>query len=214
MGIASLVLGIVSIVIGFIPIIGLICFITALIGFILGIISLVKKNNKGMSISGIVLCVLAIIVIYSSTDSFLGNTTSSPDISSTQVSNNRQYAVGETFKNNLLAITYISVNDNFTNYNKYVEIKDGYKVIQASFEFENVGTSDKLASSYDFNCYADGYDCNSFWSVDDSFFNSTLSSGKKCKGNVYFEVPTNANEITLEYELNAWTSEKVTFKVK
>ena len=71
-----------------------------------------------------------------------------------------------------------------------------------------------VSSSLDFTCYADGYDCESFWSVDDSSFSANLSSGKKTKGNVYFLVPSDATEITLEYETNYWSSEHVEFIVK
>lgn len=125
-----------------------------------------------------------------------------------------KYSVGEIYENNNIAIKYVSLDDNFKGYSQYAEVKSGYKIIKAEFEFENVGSTDFLASSYDFNCYADGYDCEAFWSVDDSSFSSTLSSGKKAKGSVYFQVPENATEITLEYEINAWTSEKVEFIVK
>ena len=124
------------------------------------------------------------------------------------------YNVGEIYEDSNVAIKYVSLDDNFTGYSKYADVKSGYKIIKAEFEFENVGSSDFLASAYDFNCYADGYDCEDFWSTDDSGFSSTLSAGRKTKGSVYFQVPINAKEITLEYELNVWTSDKVTFVVK
>lgn len=124
------------------------------------------------------------------------------------------YNVGEIFENKNLAIKYVSLNDDFKDYNKYADVKSGYKVIKAEFEFENIGTSDKYVSSYDFNCYADGYDCESFWSVDDSTFSSQLSSGKKATGSVYFQVPIDANSIQLEYDIDSWTNEKVIFVVK
>ena len=40
------------------------------------------------------------------------------------------------------------------------------------------------------------------------------TSEEKAKGNVYFQVPTDATSITLEYGLNIFTSSKVIFKVK
>lgn len=125
-----------------------------------------------------------------------------------------EYNVGETYEDEYIAIKYVSKNENFTKYSKYADIKKGYKVIQATFEFENVGTTDEYIYSGAFNCYADGYDCETFYSVEDSSFSATLSSRKKTKGNVYFEVPKDAKEITIEYEVNAWTSEKVVFVVK
>ena len=132
------------------------------------------------------------------------NTTSTKD----------KYAVGEIFEDSTIAIKYVSLNDNFTGYSQYADVKNGYKVIKAEFEFENLSSTDQYVSSYDFNCYADGYDCEVFYYVEDSSFGSTLSAGKKTKGSVYFEVPKDATEIDIEYELNVWTSEKLVFKVK
>lgn len=124
------------------------------------------------------------------------------------------YKVGEIFENKNLAIKYVSIDENFTNYNQYATVNNGFKVIKADFEFENVGTSDEYVSAYEFDCYADGYDCENFWSTDDSGFSSTLSAGKKTKGSVYFQVPTTATSITIEYKLNTFTSEKAEFLVK
>lgn len=141
---------------------------------------------------------------------------SSQDNSSTQNEDSisKVYNVGEIFENKNLAIKYVSVDENFTGYNEYSTINDGCKIVKADFEFENVSSSDQYVSAYEFNCYADGYDCESFWSADNSGFSSTLSAGKKSKGSVYFQVPTTATKITIEYKLNAFTSDKVEFVVK
>ena len=63
MGIASMVLGIVSIVIGFMPIIWSYSILTAIIAIVLGIVSLVKKQEKGKSIVGIVLSGIVIVLV-------------------------------------------------------------------------------------------------------------------------------------------------------
>lgn len=125
-----------------------------------------------------------------------------------------KYNVGDIYTGREVSIKYVALNDNFTGYSSYATVKEGHKIIRADFEFENVGTADQMVSSYDFNCYADGYDCESFWSTDDSTFTATLSSGKKAKGSVYFEVPKDATEIVLEYEVNWLTSSKIEFVVK
>ena len=218
MGIASLILGILSLLISFTWFADL-SLILGVLALVLGIIAIVKKKGKGTGIAGVVLAVLALIMLFSS-DTPETNTTLTSDTNSgtstqtSQTNTQKEYGVGEVYQGNSLAIKFVSKNDNFKNYSKYADVKSGYKVIQASFEFENLSSEDEYVSNYDFNCYADGYDCESFYSVDDSSFGATLSTGKKAKGNVYFEVPKDATEITLEYELNAWTSEKVTFKVK
>lgn len=63
MGIVSLILGIVSIAISFMPFIWSYSLITAIIGIILGIISLTKKQEKGKSITGIVLGTIVTILV-------------------------------------------------------------------------------------------------------------------------------------------------------
>lgn len=179
------------------------------------------KDQRNFFKKHTVLCVIGAIIILGV---IIGSGSSEPKNTltnqeqSTQTTNKveekKEYNVGEIFEDDNIAIKYVSKNDNFTKYSKYADVKKGYKIIQATFEFENVGTSDKYVSAYEFNCYADGYDCESFWSVDDSGFSATLSANKKTKGSVYFEVPKDAEKIILEYENDVWTSNKVEFIVK
>ena len=63
------------------------------------------------------------------------------------------------------------------------------------------------------NCYADDYSAEQAYVGDDQM-DGTISPGKKLKGSVYFEVPKKAKKITLEYECNFWTEDKVVFVVK
>lgn len=141
--------------------------------------------------------------------------TSGSDVTNLEENNaKKEYNIGEIYEDKNIAIKYVAVDENFTGYSQYADVKNGYKIIKAEFEAENVGSSDELFSAYDFDCYADGYDCESFWSVENSGFSSTLSTGKKAKGSVYYQVPENSNEIKLEYKLNVWTSDKVVFVVK
>lgn len=244
MGIASLVLGIISLIMSFIPFVGIIFCITAVISIILGIVSLCKKQNKGKSIAGIITSAIAIIItilycfviggliagengiiaqvkksIEDNDESYSGynynETNSSVTNSSiTNTISNKEYNVGDKFENDEIAITFVSKDENFTGYREYAVIKDGYKIVKAEFEFENVGDSNKYVSSYNFDCYADGYDCDSFWSVENSSFSSTLSSGKKTKGAVYFQVPKDSESITLEYNINSLDDEIVEFIIK
>ena len=146
-------------------------------------------------------------------DSGVVSTTDSSETTST-TPEKKSYNVGEIYEDEYIAVKYVSLDDNFKGYSKYADIKSGHKIVKAEFEFENVSTTDQSASAYDFNCYADGYDCESFWSVDDSGFSASLSAGKKTKGCVYFQVPVEATEITIEYEANIWSSEHVEFIVK
>lgn len=236
MGIAALVLGIVSCILGLIPFCGLIALVPAIVGIILGIVDLVKRskegNPKGVSIAGLVLSAFAVIFIifWVIVIGIIGATTE--DIIDNKITNypsgnmidypidyeeddeTEEFFVGQTFEDDYMKVTYTSLNDNFTDYSKYATINDGYKIICATFEFENISSSNQLASSYRFNCYADGYDCDNFYSVDDSTFSASLSTGKKAKGSVYFQVPVDADEVVIEYQSNILSNKTAKFIVK
>lgn len=159
---------------------------------------------------------IAIVMLLLCTTMLVGCTTETVQtgVQSDKSNTKKQYTVGETFENKNLTIKFVSADKDFTGYSEWADVKDGYKVIKAEFEFENIGDTDEYVSSYDFSCYADGYDCEEFWSVDDSSFGATLSSGKKTKGCVYFEVPINSAEIELEYILDYWSESKAVFEIQ
>ena len=66
---------------------------------------------------------------------------------------------------------------------------------------------------YDFDCYADGIDCQASYFRDDNI-SATLSAGRKAKGTVTFEVPDDAQVVEVEYVSNIWTSDRVVFSVE
>lgn len=188
-----------------------------------------EEKKKGISDKTIYIIIIIIVAFFAflfffnnnannktTSNVYESNSTSSsiPTTSTVNTSTKNLYSVGETYTDLSKKITFLSLDDNFTGYNKYSKVKSGNKVIKAEFEFENLSADSFWASKYDFNCYADGYDCESFYGVNDDNLSSTLSEGKKAKGNVYFEVPINAQEITIEYKENVWTDNIVKFKVK
>lgn len=231
MGIASLILGIVSIILGFIPFCGIIAIIPAIIGIILGIVDLAKKSKerspKGMSIAGLILSIFAVLFIIFWVVIMASIGANTENIISNEIDNfnnkvddsnknnaNEKCSVGEVFEDDYLRVKYETLNENFMDYSKYATIKEGYKIIAASFDFENVSDTNQLASYFRFNCYADGYDCSYFYSTEDATFSADLSPSMKSKGTVYFEVPVDAKEIVIEYESNAWSDKKAKFIVK
>lgn len=117
------------------------------------------------------------------------------------VNGKTSFKVGETFENKKIKVTLNSINTDFKNYSSYADVKNGYKIIQATFSAENIGVEDQYFSSGDFNCYADGVAMEDFFYVDDSSFGDTLTKGKiSLNKNVYFEVPKDAQKITIEYD--------------
>lgn len=186
-----------------------------------------KKKGKKKWIIISVIAVFLIIVLASSGDSKPKVETPSEQNGSSQPSQEsksdndgetqdetKQIKVGSTVSDDELKITFKSCNANFTRYSKYADIKKGYKVMQAVFVFENISPSDAWLNG--FECYADGEKCENFYSVDDykSSVLESISPGRKVTATMYYEVPKNAKNIELEYERDAWTSEKYVFVVK
>lgn len=127
----------------------------------------------------------------------------------TEVPKKDVYVVGDTLEENGLRIVYVA-SGVFKSTNSYIQPDDGKEYIFLKFYVENIGSSDQSISYFDFDCYADGYSCDSFYSIDEPL-SATLSPGRTTMGNVGFEVPKDANEIEVEYEINLWTDKKVKF---
>lgn len=129
------------------------------------------------------------------------------------VSENTSAKVGEEITTKNLKIAFTSASD-YTGYSQYSKPKDGNKVIKAEIAFENISSSD--VSLNNIECYADGEKCEAFYSGEDykSPALESISSGKKFKSIVYYEVPENAESIILEYETDLWNNKKVELIVK
>lgn len=117
--------------------------------------------------------------------------------------------VGDTIESKKLNITYLNCFVD-TSYSMFSNPKDGYCYITCEFEFENLSDSDEFVSILEFDCFADGISCSDAYFRDDQL-SATISSGRKAKGTVTFEVPTNASIIEVEYLTNYWTSNRVVF---
>lgn len=120
--------------------------------------------------------------------------------------------VGETLTTNTLKITYKSSADDKGA--EYFPAASGNKIIKLTFEIENISSTDQIVSVYDFKCYSDDVASSAYYYGDNGLSTTTLSSGRKATGNVYFEVPQNATSIDVEYETNYWSGNKAIFVVK
>ena len=133
MGIASLVLGIISLIMSFIPVAGAFFVIFAILSIIFGIISLAKGMDRGKSLAGIILSILAIIItiiyvfiiggllagisesglidraeeaVREIENNSYYNNSSSTDVLNKNI--NKKYYIGDKFENVTLAITFLS----------------------------------------------------------------------------------------------------------
>ncbi len=192
-----------------------------------------KKKKKRLIIFGVIAAVIVVIIIAASggsssddknkVESVNGaSQTQSADEKSdnsksddSTASDNQKITAGHAITiDNDLKISYLKCDTNFKKYNEYSAPSKGNKVVSATFKIENVSDTDQYISTID--CYADDKKCDSFYGVedyDDPFFDS-ISAGRSIEGTVYFEVPSNAKNVELEFENSVWTNDKVVFVIK
>ena len=166
-----------------------------------------RKKQNGIGIWIVVFGLLLLIIGVAS-----GGTNNEPDNNETEEVDN-VFSVGESAETETLKISFLSASD-YSSDNMFIKPKDGYKFIRVEFEFENTGKNDATISSMlNWNCYADDYSMEQSWCADD-VLDATISAGKKAKGAIYFEVPVDSKKITVEYETNFWTEDKIIFEVQ
>lgn len=120
-------------------------------------------------------------------------------------------SVGDVAESTSLVITYLACYRDTSN-NQFITPKEGHHYVTAEFEFENVSSSDKTISSLSFDGFADGIALEQAFFREDNL-SATLSSGRKAKGTVTFEVPDDATTVEFEFVSNYWTSNRVVFTV-
>ena len=123
-------------------------------------------------------------------------------------SNKTEFRVGEAYSKDGFSITYVSSGDYISD-NQFIQPAEGNKYIRLAFHVDNQSGSDKSVTIYSFNCYADGYECSATYK-DDSL-SASLSSGRSADGAAYFEVPVDAKEIEVEYDVDMFSNKKIKF---
>ena len=230
---ATLILGIESLLLS--------CFyggILGILGLVLGIIALIKGENKGMSIAGIItsgfailITVVVFIIGFSILDEWSQmvtedtvtkveeqNATTQEDAAkansieeNSNDTDTELFQVGDIVETKEFRMTYESCGEYISD-NEFIQPDEGNYYMRFDFEIENISDSDIFVSASDFECYADGYETDQSFALD--WTSSSLATGKKAKASVLFQIPVNAKEIELQYEVNTWTSEKIKFSGK
>ena len=221
MGIASLIIGIVCLLISLIPLFGAVVFTPTVVGLALGIVHVSKKEKgkKGSGIAGIVLCSISLLLIigYYIVFGIFVVTEDFSDISIFKnISKQTMLKVGDSYDDDGLVLTYTSLNDNYLDYIGERKVQPGNKLIKVGIEAKNTSESTKYVNSYDFYCYADDYVCSNVYLETEIGLDGNLSKNKKIQGYLFFEVPENANSITIEHATYGLLpiSNKVIFVVK
>ena len=119
------------------------------------------------------------------------------------------YYVGDILSAKGMEMTYVASGE-FTSSNQFSQPADGNKFIFIELFAENKSDSDMSISMFSFEAYADGYAIDRYYGGDEDL-SASLSPGRTTSGRVYFEVPENAGEIEVEYEVDWLSSKKIRF---
>lgn len=161
----------------------------------------------------------AINNIYSDVQSGNQGETSQPPsaeiLDTSENAENAVYNVGEVYESKEIKIMYLNSGD-YNVENEYSQPESGNKYIFIEFSIENVGNSDCSVGYASFRCYADNTECsNPIISSEGTMpIITSLSPGRNTKGKIFYEVPTTAEKIEIEYETNIITQEKIYFNYK
>lgn len=181
-----------------------------------------RKKQGGMGCLGVILLVVGILIFLFAFIVMMGGSDSkdknpqkvgeaeSGDSTETEEPSN-VFQVGDLVETDNFRITYESASE-YEPDNEFLQAKDGYTYWEFKFKFENISDTDQTVSTLmDWECYADNSKVDQSWIESDNGLDATLSAGREAEGAVYFEVPTDAESIELEYDINFWQSDKIIF---
>lgn len=164
-----------------------------------------KKKRKWPLILIIIIALIAIIAAVASGG---GNGGNSSGTTSSQASD-KQLGVGDTAEAGGIKITFASIKESTGN--EYLKPEDGKVYLQCEFEIENGSDKDlTISSMLCFETYVDGYSISqSIGGLIDSEGNKldqldgSVAAGKKMRGTIGYEVPTDWKEIEIRINPDA-----------
>ena len=178
-----------------------------------------KRRQGGIGCLGVVLLVLGVFIFIGSFGASMSKDKNPEKVgevgtelseTGTQTIDNT-FNVGDVVETDNFRITYESAGE-YTDSNEFLQPKDGYVYWEFKFKFENISDTDQSVSTMmDWECYADNSKADQTWITDDNGLDGKLSAGREAEGAVYFEVPKDAENIELEYDINFWQSDKIIF---
>lgn len=203
-GITALVVGIIAFLVGWTGLLGL---ILAIVAVVFGILALVKRQNKGMSITGIVLGSLALItalfVITVGLAILGGAAVVSNDISNEQKaleSAKKDFAKGEVAIFDQLEVKVNTYTPNWPSLNEFTTPKEGYEFVFVSLNIKNKGDETVSVNPFDFKLDDNGVVTDYEIATTPTPFNAVeLKSGAAIDGDLVFQAKQGANDLKLEY---------------
>ena len=127
----------------------------------------------------------------------------------------KTFKLGDSVELNNVVVTFVGISKSTgSTYNKPA---DGKVFILCEFEIVNNSNEELAVSSImSFEAYCDDYSCDlSFGALmekgNKDQLDGSVAPGKKMKGVVGYEVPTNWQELEIEYTLDLLSNDKIVF---
>ncbi len=204
LAIAALVLGIVAFCVGWTGPFGLVVAIAALV---FGIIALVKKQSKGMGITGIVLGGLALVTAIFVTMVGVAIFGGAAQVAN-QVNQERQaidntkkdFATGDVAKFGDLTVKVNTFTQPWQPTDGFSTPKDGYEFVYISLNIKNTGGDDKDVNPFDFKLNDSGVVADHEIATTPTPLNAVeLKVGSAVDGDLVFQVKKGATNLKLQY---------------
>lgn len=200
----ALVVGIVAFCVGWTGPFGL---LLAIVAVIFGIIALVKKQSKGMGITGIVLgglaLVTALIVTMVGVAIFGGAVQVANKVNQEQqaIDNTKKdFATGDVAKLGDLTVKVNTFTQPWQPTDGFSTAKDGYEFVYVSLNIKNTGSDDKDVNPFDFKLNDSGVVTDHEIATTPTPLNAVqLKAGSAVDGDLVFQVKKGATGLKLQY---------------
>lgn len=168
-------------------------------------------------ISLVVLCVLMLSLCACVSEpaligSGLDSITEQP---TTEPAEDKVFTVGDTVALNNIEVTFIGVTESTGS--DFLKPADGNTFVLCEFEIYNSSDEElSVSSMMCFNAYYDDYSCDLSISAlsskgDKAQLDGTVAAGKKMRGVVGYEIPTNWQVLEIHYTPSILSDDKIVF---
>ncbi len=202
MGISSLILGIIGLLVSLSWFKDL-SLIVSIVGLVLGIVSLVKKQNKGLSIAGIILTVLSIIILFATPSET--NITSTTSTGEDNIQEAKTYGLndivtittksGEKYEMQITAIKEMSERNQFSDINPA-------QVFLIDYTYKNIIGEDLYISDMNFQIIDEQGEMGGTYPNTITNYPQSTPEGATCRAQMILYTNNKSNYITLIYKDN------------
>ena len=220
---ACLVLGIVAIIGSWIPFLNVFSIIMGYVGLGLGIPALIiyflkKRGSLVKCIAGVVLCILSLVIAYSSTHSAIK---SIDNALGTDADSKTEYAYGETAELKGIAIRVLDVERSDGDTSGYFPITpsnqdDVFVIVEV--EIKNNSDETKSYNEFDYSIQTGNGEIHStgfsMYNTGNDLGSGQLAAGGIKIGKIVFEAPRDDNNLMLIYKGNMFDSKERKFKLQ